>query len=85
MDTTGNAKPTTEVKLFEDKLAWMKAVLTPAVTKSDLSDSNYIELRKFLLEFPILRSTQYVLDSGVRNLGDERRDATEFALAINMT
>jgi len=78
-------KPTTELKIFEDKLAWMRAVLTPAVSKNDLSDSNYVTLRTFLLDHPMMRSTQHVHDSGVRNLSDERRDASEFALTINMT
>lgn len=74
----------TELARAEQKLAWMRAVLTIAPSKAGLPDAAYLDLRAFMLEFPLVRVFRSVLDAATRNLADERRDAGEFALAINI-
>lgn len=74
----------TERSDFEKKLAWTRAVLTNAGTKQEMRDEDYGNLRTFLLDHPIMRAVEEVLDAGTRNLLNERRDAPEFALAINL-
>lgn len=73
-----------ELATAERQMAWARAALAAAPALGALSDAAYADLRAFLLEFPLLHAFRRVLDAAVRNLADERNDATEYALPINI-
>lgn len=75
-----NAADVADLAKAEERMAWARAVLA----KEGLSNDTYVELRHFVLEFPIARVFRRVLDAATRILADERNDAAEFALPINI-
>ena len=69
---------------FEKEVASLRAMLSRVDTKEGLKEEEFQAIRHFHLNTVIMKAVEEVLDSGVRNLQDERGDATEYALAINL-